>query len=118
MWWVWRAPDPLECSPPATIPGGCGTRLPSLTSGTPPIDASSGTNQRHRLNRSGDRQANSALWHIVITRMVSDPRTKHYIERRMKEGRTKKEAIRCLKRYVAREVFAQLPRSSITLDNP
>jgi transposase len=86
--------------------------------GVSPLDASSGKQVRHRLNRSGDRQANSALWHIVFTRMVNDPRTKHYIERRMKEGRTKKEAIRCLKRYVAREVFAQLPRSSITLDNP
>ena len=80
--------------------------------GVSPIDASSGKQQRHRLNRSGDRQANSALWHIVFTRMVSDPRTKHYIDRRMKEGRTKKEAIRCLKRYVAREVFAALPTVS------
>ena len=79
--------------------------------GVSPLDASSGKQQRHRLNRGGDRQANSALWHIVFTRMVNDPRTKHYIERRMKEGRTKKEAIRCLKRYVAREVFAALPRS-------
>jgi transposase len=55
---------------------------------------------------------------IVFTRMVNDPRTKHYIERRMKEGRTKKEAIRCLKRYVAREVFAALPRSQFTLESP
>jgi transposase len=86
--------------------------------GVSPLDASSGKQQRHRLNRSGDRQANSALWHIVFTRMVNDPRTKHYIERRMKDGRTKKEAIRCLKRYVAREVFAQLPRSQLALDNP
>ncbi len=62
--------------------------------------------------------ANSALWPIVFTRMVNDPRTTHYIERRMKEGRTKKEAIRCLKRYVAREVFAQLPRSALALDDP
>jgi transposase len=86
--------------------------------GVSPLDASSGKNERHRLNRSGDRQANSALWHIVFTRMVKDPRTKHYIERRMKDGRTKKEAIRCLKRYVAREVFNALPRSSLALDNP
>src|SRR5665213_1429503 len=57
--------------------------------GVSPLDASSGKQQRHRLNRSGDRQANSALWHIVFTRMVNDPRTKHYIERRMKEGRSK-----------------------------
>jgi hypothetical protein len=49
--------------------------------------------------------------------MVKDPRTKHYIERRMKDGRTKKEAIRCLKRYVAREVFAALPRSEFALDS-
>jgi len=86
--------------------------------GVSPLDASSGKQQRHRLNRSGDRQANSALWHIVFTRMVCDPRTQHYIERRMKEGRSKKEAIRCLKRYVAREVFAALPRSQFALDNP
>jgi transposase len=86
--------------------------------GVSPLDASSGKQQRHRLNRSGDRQANSALWHIVFTRMVNDPRTKHYIERRMKDGRTKKEAVRCLKRYVAREVFAALPRSQFGVDNP
>jgi transposase len=86
--------------------------------GVSPLDASSGKQERHRLNRGGDRQANSALWHIVFTRMVKDPRTKHYIERRMKDGRTKKEAIRCLKRYVAREVFAALPRSEFALDNP
>jgi transposase len=79
--------------------------------GVSPLDASSSKQVRHRLNRSGDRQANSALWHIVFTRMVNDPRTRHYIERRMKDGRTKKEAVRCLKRYVAREVFATLPRS-------
>ncbi|MGA9078119.1 MAG: IS110 family transposase [Acidimicrobiales bacterium] len=86
--------------------------------GVSPIDASSGKNERHRLNRGGDRSANSALCHIVLTRMVCDPRTQRYIERRMKEGRTKKEAVRCLKRYVAREVFAQLPRRQVALDSP
>jgi transposase len=86
--------------------------------GVSPLDASSGKQVRHRLNRSGDRQANSALWHIVFTRMVNDPRTQHYIERRLKDGRTKKEAVRCLKRYVAREVFAALPRSEFGVDNP
>ncbi len=59
--------------------------------GVSPLDASSGKHERHRLNRSGDRQANSALWHIVFTRMVNDPRTKHYIERRMKGGRADQE---------------------------
>jgi transposase len=86
--------------------------------GVSPIEASSGKNQRHRLNRSGDRQANSALWHIVITRMVYDPRTTEYIERRTKEGLTKKEAMRCLKRYVAREVFSLLPHDKLGLDSP
>jgi len=82
--------------------------------GAAPLDASSGKHQRHRLNRTGDRQANSALWHIVITRMVYDARTTAYIERRMKEGLTKKEAFRCLKRYIAREVYGLLPMDRLT----
>jgi transposase len=86
--------------------------------GASPLDASSGKNQRHRLNRSGDRQANSALWHIVLTRMVYDPRTTEYIARRRTEGLTKKEAVRCLKRYVAREVFSLLPHDKLGLDSP
>ena len=86
--------------------------------GASPLDASSGKNQRHRLNRSGDRQANSALWHIVLTRMVYDPRTTEYIDRRRTEGLTKKEAVRCLKRYVAREVYGLLPREQLGLDSP
>jgi transposase len=86
--------------------------------GTSPIDASSGKQHRHRLNRSGDRQANSALWHIVITRMVYDPRTTEYINRRIKEGLSKKEAVRCLKRYVAREVYGLLPHDKLGVDNP
>ena len=76
--------------------------------GVSPLDASSGKQQRHRLNRGGDRQANAALWRIVLVRMGSDPRTQRYIERRCKEGLTKTEAMRCLKRYVAREVFYYL----------
>jgi transposase len=73
--------------------------------GVSPLEASSGKTVRHRLNPGGNRQANAALWHIVITRMSSDPRTAVYVERRAKEGRTKKEIIRVLKRYVAREVY-------------
>ncbi|MGI0151446.1 MAG: IS110 family transposase, partial [Thermoplasmata archaeon] len=68
--------------------------------GASPVDASSGKQVRHRLNRGGDRQANSALWRIVYTRMRYDPRTIAYVERRTKEGKTKKEIVRCLKRYV------------------
>jgi transposase len=61
-----------------------------------PIEASSGKVVRHRLNRGGDRQANSAIWRIVIVRMATDPRTKNYVERRTKEGLSKTEIIRCL----------------------
>jgi transposase len=86
--------------------------------GVAPVDASSGKHERHRLNRGGDRQANSALWRIVITRMVYDPRTRDYIERRTKEGLTKKEAFRCLKRYIAREVYNHLPHDQLTIDSP
>ena len=79
--------------------------------GVAPIPASSGKVTRWRLNRGGDRQANGALWVVVITRMGSDPRTRAYVERRLKEGRSKPEIIRILKRYVAREVFGHLPRA-------
>ena len=76
--------------------------------GVAPLEASSGKVVRHRLNPGGDRQANAALWHIVVTRMSSDPRTRAYVERRSKEGLSKKEIIRVLKRYVAREVYYYL----------
>lgn len=72
------------------------------------MDASSGKQVRHRLNRGGDRQANSALWRIVRTRMTHDPRTKAYVARRTAEGKTTKEIVRCLKRYVAREIYKSL----------
>ena len=77
--------------------------------GVAPIQASSGKVTRVRLDRGGDRQANSALWGVVITRLRSDPRTQAYMERRLKEGRSKPEIIRVLKRYVAREVYHRLP---------
>jgi transposase len=79
--------------------------------GASPVDASSGKQIRHRLNRGGDRQANSALHMIVINRLAWDPRTKAYMAKRTAEGKTKKEIIRCLKRYVAREVYNILRRS-------
>ncbi len=76
--------------------------------GAAPIPASSGKVTRHRLNPGGDRQANHALWRIVFTRLGSDPATRAYAERRTAEGKSKAEIIRCLKRYVAREVYRQL----------
>ena len=71
--------------------------------GSSPVDASSGRQLRHRLNRGGDRQANCYL--IVLNRLSWDQRSKDYVVRRTAEGKTKKEIIRCLKRYVAREVY-------------
>jgi transposase len=96
-----------------TTAGGNPDRLASEASfaalcGASPVDASSGKQVRHRLNLGGDRQANSALWRIVFTRMNFDPRTRAYVERRTKEGKTEKEIIRCLKRYVAREIYNSL----------
>ena len=76
--------------------------------GASPVQASSGKVTRHRLNSGGDRQANNALWRIVLVRMASDPRTKAYVARRTLEGKSKKEIIRCLKRHVAREIFRLL----------
>ncbi len=76
-----------------------------------PIPASSGKVRRHRLNPGGNREANHALWRIVITRMSAHPATRAYVDRRTKEGLSKKEIIRCLKRYVAREVYRHLRAS-------
>ncbi len=76
--------------------------------GVAPIPASSGRTHRHRLNRGGDRAANNALHTIVLTRMRFDERTRAYVARRTKEGLNKKDIMRCLKRFVAREVYRAL----------
>jgi transposase len=89
--------------------------------GTAPLPASSGKTTRHRLSRGGDRQANRALYIIAISRMATCPRTRAYVDRRTTEGRSKKEIIRCLKRYIAREIYNNLTRPSPPpqpLDNP
>ncbi len=72
------------------------------------VAASSGNHQRHRLNRGGDRQANRAIYTIALTRMRHDPRTRAYVDKRTKEGKTTKEIIRCLKRYIIRELYHDL----------
>lgn len=74
--------------------------------GVSPVPASSGRTARHRLSRGGDRAANSALHIIAIGRLRTDPRTQAYVARRLTEGHSKLEAIRCVKRYIAREVFS------------
>ncbi|MEU5310844.1 transposase [Streptomyces sp. NPDC021562] len=73
--------------------------------GVSPLEYSSGRRSTRRLNYGGDRQANAALHRIVFTRLRQDPRTQAYYERRTPEGKTRREIIRCLKRYAAREVF-------------
>ena len=73
--------------------------------GVSPVPASSGKVVRHRLNRGGDRAANSALHIIAIGRLRTDPKTKDYVARRIAEGHSKLDAIRALNRYIAREVF-------------
>ena len=78
--------------------------------GVNPIPASSGKINRHRLNRGGDRAANSALHIIAIGRLRTDNKTKEYVEKRLTQGHTKLEALRCLKRYIAREVYYTLKR--------
>jgi transposase len=80
--------------------------------GVAPIPASSGKIVRHRLNRHGNRDANRALYVIALGRMSRDERTRAYVARRTKEGKTKKEIIRCLKRYIARELYRILTSSS------
>jgi transposase len=74
--------------------------------GGSPVPASSGKVTRHRLNRGGDRAANSALHIIAIGRLRTDARTKAYVNKRVSEGHSKLEAIRCLKRCIAREVYS------------
>ncbi|MFD6186361.1 transposase [Streptomyces goshikiensis] len=76
--------------------------------GTSPVEASSGKTQRRRMNRGGDRQANAALYRIVLSRLRWDDRTRDYLQRRLAEGKTRREIIRCLKRYVAREIYRLL----------
>jgi transposase len=87
----------------------------AMLCGVAPIPASSGKTNRHRLNRGGDRQANKALYRIVLCRLRWDPRTRAYMERRTKDGLSKKEIIRCLKRYVARELYQIITSNDLEL---
>jgi hypothetical protein len=76
--------------------------------GTAPIPASSGKTVRYRLNRGGDRQANNAIHTIAIIRAKHDPETRAYLDRRVREGKTKREALRSLKRQISRELYQRL----------
>lgn len=81
--------------------------------GASPVQASSGQRQRHRLSRGGDRRANHALWTIANNRMIHDPRTREFAARRREAGDSRKDTLRVLKRYIARETFA-LIRDALT----
>jgi transposase len=119
--WSNRPPDLLQITgvgveTAAQLLSTCGDNPDRLYSeaafaslcGVSPMPASSGKTTRHRLNRGGDRQANRALYIIAVSRMAYDART--YVARRTTEGLSKKEIIRCLKRYIARELYKILTR--------
>ena len=72
------------------------------------VPASSGKTNRMRLNRGGNRQANAALYRVAIVRMRDDEKTKTYVARRTAEGKTRREIVRCLKRYIVREIYRHL----------
>ena len=86
----------------------------AMLAGTAPIPASSGQTVRHRLNRSGDRQLNRAIYTVVITRLRLDPVTRAYADRRRAQGKTDREIRRCLGRYVTRELYRLLESAPLT----
>jgi transposase len=86
--------------------------------GVAPIEASSGKNLRHRLNNGGDRQLNRALHIIAINRIRDDPATQEYVARRTARGKKPADALRCLKRYLARHFYRLLERTVGNLDLP
>ena len=90
-------------------PGRCRSEAAfAQLAGTSPLPASSGKTVRHRLNRGGNRQLNSALHTTIMTRLRQDPTTRAYAERRRSEGKTDREIRRCLKRYLARQLYRLL----------
>jgi transposase len=100
-------------------PGRCRSEAAfAALGGTSPIPASSGKTVRHRLNRGGDRALNRAIHAIALTRIRSCPRTRAYVARRTAQGKTTREIRRCLKRYIARELYRQLNQSMKPLMGP
>lgn len=96
-------------------PGRCRSEAAFATlAGVSPLEASSGQTVRHRLNRGGDRALNRALYTIALTRMSSCPRTRAYVARRRAQGKNPREIRRCLKRYIARELYRTLTTTMIT----
>jgi transposase len=81
--------------------------------GVSPVEASSGKTQRLRLNRGGDRQANAALYRITLSRLRWDTRTREYLARRLTHGKTRREIIRCLKRYISRQIYQIITAATV-----
>jgi transposase len=105
-----------EVAPELVAVEGIGTDTAAsllIAAGDNPIPASSGKSMRHRLNRHGNRDANRALYVIAVCRMSRDDRTRAYVAKRTAEGKSKKEIIRCLKRYIAREIYRILASLSL-----
>jgi transposase len=93
-------------------PGRCRNEAAfAALAGVSPVPASSGRTVRHRLNRGGDRALNRAIHNIALTRIRSCPKTRTYVDRRTTQGKTPREIRRCLKRYIARELYRQLTQS-------
>jgi transposase len=86
-----------------------------MLAGVAPIPASSGQRVRYRLNRSGDRQLNRALHTVALVRLQDDPATRSYAARRRAEGKTDRQIRRCLKRYIARQLY-RLLETNLALD--
>jgi len=86
----------------------------AVHAGVAPLQASSGNRQRHRLNRRGNRQLNAAFHRIAVTQIRCHPPARDYVERKMSEGKTKREAIRCLKRQLVRVVFTTMRSERVT----
>lgn len=96
-------------------PGRCRSEAAfAMLAGTAPIPASSGKTVRYRLNRSGNRQLNRALHTIALSRLRHDPTTRTYADRRRAQGKTDREIKRCLKRYIARQLYRQLEQQPTT----
>ncbi len=89
----------------------------AMLTGTAPLQASSGASSRHRLNRSGNRQLNHALHYMALVQYRSHPAARAYIERKRAEGKSFKEAMRCLKRQLAKVVYRRLLQDALSLEN-
>ncbi|WP_172457479.1 transposase [Pseudonocardia sp. N23] len=93
-------------------------RSEAALAGASPLEASSGQRTRHRLNRGGDRHLNRALHHVTLTRLATDPVTRDYVNRRVAQGKTPREARRCLKRYLARRLWRVLEHHQAPAPTP